>query len=274
MTSRGQRGLRPGMVLRRAGGETGPVETVFGGHAKHPYTERLMACVPVLGRPERSIDANSRPAAAGRPAAARLSPRGRAGSSPDRRLPGRREIALARVGPRPTCGALKSPARRSTGLREGGGHDRGQRRSPVRTTGPILGGSADLTRALSSERTRRLTRRAEAPGQAVRRRDLRPARAFAPSASWERAAWLKVDRSAGCWSGCCSRPSSTIRLEAGRRRAEGEEAAGLPPQVQLVFQDPLASSTPARRCARCGGTAPGPGRDGQGPRRAARGGPN
>jgi len=36
--------------------ETGPVETVFAT-PKHPYTERLMACVPVLGRPERSIDA-------------------------------------------------------------------------------------------------------------------------------------------------------------------------------------------------------------------------
>jgi peptide/nickel transport system permease protein len=36
--------------------EEGPVETVFAD-PRHPYTRRLMACVPVLGQPERSIDA-------------------------------------------------------------------------------------------------------------------------------------------------------------------------------------------------------------------------
>jgi peptide/nickel transport system permease protein len=36
--------------------EAGPVDTVFAT-PKHPYTERLMACVPVLGQPERAIDA-------------------------------------------------------------------------------------------------------------------------------------------------------------------------------------------------------------------------
>jgi peptide/nickel transport system permease protein len=36
--------------------EEGPVATVFAD-PRHPYTRRLMACVPVLGQPERSIDA-------------------------------------------------------------------------------------------------------------------------------------------------------------------------------------------------------------------------
>ncbi len=36
--------------------EHGPVDKVFRT-PRHPYTERLMACVPVLGQPERSIDA-------------------------------------------------------------------------------------------------------------------------------------------------------------------------------------------------------------------------
>jgi peptide/nickel transport system permease protein len=36
--------------------ESGPVEEVFSS-PRHPYTERLLACVPVLGEPERAIDA-------------------------------------------------------------------------------------------------------------------------------------------------------------------------------------------------------------------------
>ncbi|WP_119458904.1 dipeptide/oligopeptide/nickel ABC transporter permease/ATP-binding protein [Rhodospirillaceae bacterium SYSU D60014] len=36
--------------------EEGPVEAVFAD-PRHPYTRRLMACVPILGEPERSIDA-------------------------------------------------------------------------------------------------------------------------------------------------------------------------------------------------------------------------
>jgi len=36
--------------------EQGPVDAVFS-RPRHPYTERLMACVPVLGEPDRAIDA-------------------------------------------------------------------------------------------------------------------------------------------------------------------------------------------------------------------------
>ncbi|MEQ8966410.1 MAG: dipeptide/oligopeptide/nickel ABC transporter permease/ATP-binding protein [Azospirillaceae bacterium] len=36
--------------------EQGPVDAVFA-RPRHPYTERLMACVPVLGEPDRAIDA-------------------------------------------------------------------------------------------------------------------------------------------------------------------------------------------------------------------------
>ena len=36
--------------------EEGPVEAVFAD-PRHPYTRRLMACVPILGEPERAIDA-------------------------------------------------------------------------------------------------------------------------------------------------------------------------------------------------------------------------
>jgi peptide/nickel transport system permease protein len=36
--------------------ETGGVAEVFE-RPRHPYTERLLACVPILGEPERAIDA-------------------------------------------------------------------------------------------------------------------------------------------------------------------------------------------------------------------------
>ncbi len=36
--------------------EQGPVSEVFG-RPRHPYTERLIACVPVLGQPDRAVDA-------------------------------------------------------------------------------------------------------------------------------------------------------------------------------------------------------------------------